>query len=171
MTEKKLPSKLKCVKCGDKKGVRKDVLEKRIAKFGTLSSVINQYHCIKCRKVAGVRADGKLKPTVTPRDPDKIGGVNWDTAAFRALIAPRTCAARLMTDQELKDSTTPGKGGQCLRIDIFHANGRACDGCPYFERDGVRFCQQPDAMLKVEAKKVNKKKSYMKAYQKKKKKK
>jgi hypothetical protein len=51
--------KIKCTKCGDEKGVRKDVYEARVTKFGSEKKLLDNYLCQKCRpkKVKASKAD------------------------------------------------------------------------------------------------------------------
>lgn len=39
-----------CSKCGQKKFVRKDVLEKRIARFGSIEKMDKEYLCRNCKR-------------------------------------------------------------------------------------------------------------------------
>ena len=43
-------NKIKCSECGTLKSVNRDVLVKRIVKFGSLEEVLNNYRCASCRK-------------------------------------------------------------------------------------------------------------------------
>ena len=44
------PRKVPCSKCGKECAVRPDILEKRIAKFGSLDKLMKSYECRKCRE-------------------------------------------------------------------------------------------------------------------------
>jgi hypothetical protein len=57
-----LPSRIECTKCGTKKGVRPDVLEKRIAKFGSLEKLQEVYVCRSCKKEHNLDAGFRKKP-------------------------------------------------------------------------------------------------------------
>jgi hypothetical protein len=58
-----LPSRIECTKCKAKKGVRPDVLEKRIAKFGSLEKLQEVYVCRSCKKEHNLDAGFRKKPT------------------------------------------------------------------------------------------------------------
>ena len=43
-------SNIKCVACGTIKGVRKEVFDKRVEKYGSAEALLKEYKCVKCRK-------------------------------------------------------------------------------------------------------------------------
>ena len=51
--EEVLPYVIDCHKCGRHKQVRRDILKKRIERFGSLKAVQEQYLCIDCRPKKG----------------------------------------------------------------------------------------------------------------------
>lgn len=58
---KKRPTKITCVHCQEKYGVRADIYEKRIKAFGSEEALLKSYTCQKCRTKMGVQADGEYK--------------------------------------------------------------------------------------------------------------
>ena len=54
-------SKIKCVDCGKVVGVRPDVREQRVLKFGSEKELIANYICRECRKKASDEAKENKK--------------------------------------------------------------------------------------------------------------
>jgi hypothetical protein len=64
----KLPNKIACTCCLKNKAVRKPVLQKRIAKFGSLDVLLKEYVCRDCLaeardRVAATKLDRKMSLT------------------------------------------------------------------------------------------------------------
>lgn len=58
-TETKYPSKIECTSCHRKYGVRPDVYEARIEKFGSEENLLANYICRRCQKAQGVDSHGE----------------------------------------------------------------------------------------------------------------
>ena len=41
--------KIKCIKCGNSVGVRKDIFDKRVEKYGSKEKLLAEYVCRKCK--------------------------------------------------------------------------------------------------------------------------
>ena len=53
--------KIRCIKCNEEKGVRADVYEKRIRKYGSEEKLLAEYKCRKCRPKKGIKSTEELR--------------------------------------------------------------------------------------------------------------
>jgi hypothetical protein len=60
----KLPNKIKCTCCGESKGVREPVLNKRIERFGSLEKLLAEYVCRNCMREVKDRVDVATSPNI-----------------------------------------------------------------------------------------------------------
>ena len=68
----KMPRKITCSKCGEIKGVRPEVLEKRIPKYGTLEKLLKGYICRDCSPKVEKKATKKGEKKVSKPKTDLV---------------------------------------------------------------------------------------------------
>jgi len=154
VTKSGLPSRIECTKCGAKKGVRPDVMEKRIAKFGSLEKLIKIYVCRDCKKVHNLDAGFRIKPAKrayhsTAAMGEKYKSIDpadgaykyfWDHAAYEKAKWLRWADEKLTSlDNDVKEG--PSRfGPACHRPDVFLDNNRFCGAengtgmCPIYNK-------------------------------------
>jgi hypothetical protein len=83
-TKKVVRSKITCITCGDTKGCRPDVFDKRAEKAGGVDELLASYQCRGCRK--GDEASTATKTTTTAKKKAKVKDLQpeADVAAFMA---------------------------------------------------------------------------------------
>ena len=112
-------SKIPCVLTGKLTTCTGPWLKKKVKQFGSAEALLRNYACRQATKKAVVRSIGKKKKENVIAKQE--GRYDIPTISF---TPPRP-----LNETELaKDSEDI-----CLRPDIFIANGRHCDGCPYYK--------------------------------------
>jgi len=145
--ESGLPSRIECTKCGDKKGVRPDVLEKRIAKFGSLKALQDIYVCRSCKKDHNLDGAFRKKPakrkyrTADQRNYKVIDPSDgkekyfWDTREYQMALIERMFPD--LIDEKPKEVVRYGPG--CFRPDLNTIQNGFCGAengefmCPLFD--------------------------------------
>lgn len=159
----KLPNKIKCSACGTAKGVRPDVLQKRLADYGTLENLLATYECQKCRK----RPDSKA-PTAPKARADSNAGRDyehpdtgekvyfWQMPGWQ-MITPRSPYKATESAEIYKAAY----GTTCANPAFYLNSGRFCDGCPFFDVCGCHSKRlKADGGVMVNADGETKKMSY-----------
>lgn len=143
----KLPNKIKCSACKKSKGVRPDVLQKRIKDYGTLENLLETYECQKCRK----RPESKA-PTAHKARSDRNAGRDYehpDTGkkVYFWQMPGWTLSTKREPYRPLEsvEQYKAAYGTTCANTPYFLNHDRFCDGCPFYN-----VCQCTSKRLKAD---------------------
>lgn len=123
-------NKITCTVCNKTKGVRPDVLAKRVEKYGSLEILLSKYTCQKCRTENRVNAVGETNKDEEGRwvpTPEKCF---WLRPGY---VFPHERRTRRLTQEEFAEATLT----QCFHPD--KCNAGVCCLCPHFE-----YCKLTD---------------------------
>jgi hypothetical protein len=128
----KLPNKIACSVCKISKGVRPDVLLKRIKDYGTLENLFEKYECQKCRK-----RPESIAPTAKKArkmaGADQIHPETGKRVYFWQMPGWGFTKLKPYKAQESVEQYRAAYTTTCANPKLFLDNKRFCTGCAFFE--------------------------------------
>lgn len=129
----KLPNKIKCSACGNSKGVRPDVLQKRLADYGTLENLLATYECQKCRKREGSKAPTAPKArSESNAGKDHVHPITGEKVYFWQMPGWAFTKHEPLKPTESAEQYKRAYGTTCANPPFYLDNHRFCDGCVFY---------------------------------------